>query len=126
MDQRVQLVMNQMNDDLRQGRLTLRMSQSVNLSTSRFYYLFKAETGTSPARYLRTIRMQHAKDLLETTFLSVKEIIHQVGITDASHFVRDFKSIYGATPVKHRKWNFRGDSQSEQPLESGPINRKNG
>ena len=31
--------------------------------------------------------------LLTTTFLSVKEIVRRVGLTDESHFVRDFKRI---------------------------------
>lgn len=102
MDQRVQLVMARMKDDP-QGTRSSKLARSVNLSTSRFYYLFKAETGTSPAQYLRSIRMQQAKDLLEATFLSVKEIMNIVGIRDDSHFVRDFKKTYGATPTQHRR-----------------------
>jgi AraC-like DNA-binding protein len=47
--------------------------------------------------------MQQAKDLLEATFLSVKEIMNIVGIRDDSHFVRDFKKTYGATPTQHRR-----------------------
>ncbi len=128
MDQRVQLVMARMKDDFRQKRRLCRIAQSVNLSTSRFYYLFKAETGTSPAQYLRTIRMQQAKDLLETTFLSVKEIMNMVCITDQSHFVRDFKKIYGATPTQHRRLHLRvrsGIQHPAQALEDPPINRKN-
>ena len=46
--------------------------------------------------------MQHAATLLTTTFLSVKEIVRCVGGTDESHFVRDFKRIYGVTPSEYR------------------------
>ena len=52
--------------------------------------------------YLRSLRMERARGLLESSFLSVKEIAHEVGINEASHFVRDFKIIYGVTPTHHR------------------------
>jgi hypothetical protein len=34
--------------------------------------------------------------------LSVKEIAHQVGLNDESHFVRDFKKIHGDAPTRYR------------------------
>ena len=46
--------------------------------------------------------MERAKDLLESSFLSVKEIAFQVGLNDESHFVRDFKSTYGFSPALYR------------------------
>jgi transcriptional regulator GlxA family with amidase domain len=78
------------------------MAQSVNLSPPYFCYLFKSITGVPPARYLKSLRMEQAATLLTTTFLSVKEIVRRVGCTDESHFVRDFKRIYGVTPSEYR------------------------
>ena len=49
--------------------------------------------------------MEGATTLLLDTFLSVKEIIARVGFSDGSHFVRDFKRIYGVTPTEYRKQN---------------------
>ena len=46
--------------------------------------------------------MERAKNLLESSFLSVKEIAFQVGLNDESHFVRDFKSTYGYSPALYR------------------------
>lgn len=37
--------------------------------------------------------------------MSVKEIIARVGFTDESHFVKNFKRIYGVTPTEYRKQN---------------------
>jgi len=105
MDLRVLTVIALMKRDPRQAFPLSRMAQSVNLSPARLCYLFKAETGTPPARYLRTLRMQDATTLLVTTFLSVKEIIALVGFTDESHFVKGFKRIYGVTPTEYRKQN---------------------
>ena len=105
MDQRVLTVIALMKHDPRQALPLSRLAQTVNLSTTRLCYLFKAETGTPPARYLRALRMQDATTLLVDTFLSVKEIIARVGFTDESHFVKNFKRIYGLTPTEYRKQN---------------------
>jgi len=105
MDQRVVAVIALMKHDPRQALPLSRLAQSVNLSTTRLWYLFKAETGCPPGRYLKTLRMQDATTLLLDTFLSVKEIIARVGFSDGSHFVKDFKRIYGVTPTEYRKQN---------------------
>lgn len=80
-----------------------RMALSVNLSYSRLEHLFKAETGMTPANYLKKLRIEKARELLETTFLTNQQIIIKVGICDESHFARDFKKAYGLRPSQYRK-----------------------
>ena len=121
MDQRIERVIALMTDDLRRGFRLSKMAQSVNLSPTRLSYLFKSETGTPPARYLRTLRMHDAATLLASTFLTVKEIMVRVGFSDESHFVRYFKRSYGMTPTQYRRLN-------RKPGEASPANvrKKNG
>lgn len=91
-----------MRDDVR-GELSLaELAQSVNLSVWRLSHIFKSDVGMPPIRYLRLLRMEKAKHLLESSFLSVKEIAYQVGLNDESHFVRDFKTTYGSSPALYR------------------------
>ncbi len=91
-----------MRDDVR-GELSLgEFAQSVNLSVWRLCNIFKSDVGLPPIKYLRLLRMERAKGLLESSFLSVKEIAFQVGLNDESHFVRDFKSTYGFSPAIYR------------------------
>ena len=98
-----------MREDVR-GELSLgEFAQSVNLSVWRLCHIFKSDVGMPPIRYLRLLRMERAKDLLESSFLSVKEIAYQVGLNDESHFVRDFKSTYGYSPALYRS-NFKNKS----------------
>lgn len=86
-----------------QRRLTLTdLARSAKLSRSRMSDLFKAETGLSPGKYLKTLRMQKAAELLETTSLTVEQIRAKVGMRDKSHFIRAFKKTYGKTPSKYR------------------------
>ncbi len=79
----------------------------------------------SPIKYLKLLRLEKAKHLLETSFLSVKEITYQVGINDESHFVRDFKKAYGNAPGQHRiKVNEMSDSVRLEPRENIRVNAK--
>ena len=102
MDKRVEKIIQMMREDVR-GELSLgEFAQSVNLSVWRLCHIFKSDVGMPPIRYLRLLRMERAKGLLESSFLSVKEIAFQVGLNDESHFVRDFKSTYGYSPSLYR------------------------
>lgn len=101
-----------MREDVR-GELSLtEFAQSVNLSVWRLCHIFKSDVGMPPIRYLRLLRMERAKGLLESSFLSVKEIAFQVGLNDESHFVRDFKSTYGYSPALYRS-RFRSNGAEE-------------
>lgn len=113
MDKRVEKIIQMMQDDVR-GELSLaEFAHSVNLSVWRLCHIFKSDVGMPPIRYLRLLRMERAKDLLESSFLSVKEIAFQVGLNDESHFVRDFKSTYGFSPALYRS-HFKNNGAVEE------------
>lgn len=78
-----------------------RVAANVNLSASRLRHIFRHEVGESPARYVKRLRLQTAKMLLETSFLTIKEIMARVGIN--SHFAHDYKRIFGQTPSQSRR-----------------------
>jgi transcriptional regulator GlxA family with amidase domain len=107
MDHRVQAAIAFMNANLHRKLTPIEIAHSVRLSPSRLRELFKEQTGTSLKLYRRELRLERAKDLLETTFLSVKEVAASVGIHGLSHFVRDFEKAYGMSPARyaqrHRK-----------------------
>lgn len=77
------------------------LARSVGLSASRLRHIFKRETGVTLARFLGRMKLEHARRLLETSHLSVKEIAAEVGIPNESHFVRVFKKTYGLPPGRY-------------------------
>ena len=97
MDQRVRQIIALMNANIQRQLSVRELARSVNLSTSHLRRLFKSETRKSMTAYLKDLRLQHSRDLLETTFLSVKEIAARVG-QSANHFITDFKKLHGVTP----------------------------
>jgi transcriptional regulator GlxA family with amidase domain len=128
MAKRVKRVIEMMQVDPSKTFTLDKMAESVNLSAPYFCFLFKSITGIPPAKYLKTLRMRQAATLLTTTFLSVKEIVRRVGFTDESHFVRDFKRLFGRTPSEYRNKAFLSSDSNghESARENWPMNHKIG
>lgn len=78
------------------------IAKTVNLSPSRLRNLFSKVTGLPLAHYLKLLRLEAARYLLATEFLTVKEVMAKTGFKDPSHFNRDFKAAYGMTPSQYR------------------------
>lgn len=102
MDQRIEYVASFIRENY-DRRLTLtEMASTVNLSRWRLCHLFKECIGISPQRFLTRVRLEKARGLLVTEFLTVKEVMNRVGMSDASSFARNFKEAYGISPGKYK------------------------
>jgi AraC family transcriptional regulator len=106
MDYRIKEAVDFIDANLQRSLKLLEIARFLGLSPSRARHIFTAAVGLSPMRYVRLRRMQRAKVLLEETRLSVKEVMTKVGVSDQSHFVRDFYTVYGLTPGKYRSNHF--------------------
>ncbi|HBB96511.1 MAG TPA: hypothetical protein DC054_14080 [Blastocatellia bacterium] len=102
MDPRIAHVASFIRDNYHRKLTLAEMADTVNLSRWRLCHLFKEFMGTSPERYLTQVRLEKARLLLETEFLTVKEVMNRVGMSDASYFARSFKAAYGLTPIKYK------------------------
>ena len=103
MDPRVLQAINLLSEDLSRNLDFIALAASVNLSPSRLRHLFKDETGLTPAQYLKYLRLERARELLEGSFLRLKEVMPLVGINNESHFVRDFKKAHGLPPRRYQQ-----------------------
>jgi AraC family transcriptional regulator, exoenzyme S synthesis regulatory protein ExsA len=103
MDTRIPIIIKVISSNFQKPWKIEELAEIVNLSKSQFEELFRLEMQIPPLQFLKNLRFEKAKILLETTFLTIKEIGFSVGINDQSHFVRDFKKKYGLTPTEYRK-----------------------
>lgn len=73
--------------------------------TSEAYFrrLFNARFGTSPAKYIKSLRIGKAKNLLASAAYSVTQIAEKCGYSSVYYFCQDFKTETGETPSAYRK-----------------------
>ncbi|WP_223068624.1 response regulator transcription factor [Paenibacillus caui] len=79
------------------------LAETVYLNPDYLARLFKKETGVPLGTYIIQARIRVAKQLLETTHLSVNTIARKVGYTNYSYFSKLFKQDIGCTPIEYRK-----------------------
>lgn len=78
------------------------MARQSGLSERSLLRRFKAATGDTPNTYLQLLRVEHVRHHLETSRLSIDEIIHSVGYEDVSSFSRLFRKHTGLAPGVYR------------------------
>ena len=67
-----------------------------------FMRRFSAGTGMTPLDYVHALRLEEAKQMLETTDLAVEAVADEVGYEDPSFFSRLFRRKVGLSPDKYR------------------------
>ena len=70
------------------------------------YQLFrkmKAVANESPSQFIRSFRMQKAREFFDSTDMNVSEVAYRVGFKDLAHFSKSFTETFGATPSEYRK-----------------------
>jgi AraC-like DNA-binding protein len=81
------------------------VARKSGFSVPVFTRIFKQTTGTSYLSYLRSIRINNAKQLLISTDLTLEQIARSCGFKSAHHLIRSFKKVIGQTPGTFRKIN---------------------
>lgn len=71
---------------------------ALNLSESQLYRKIKALTGKSTAVYIRSVRLQHAKEKLQHADFNIAETAYACGFNDPAWFSRIFKEEFGYAP----------------------------
>jgi len=102
MDARVEAILRQLDKCWNQPLNIPALAQLQGLSPVRLRHIFRSETGQSIQAFVMSRRTQQAAQLLLESDLSIKEIQHYVGFTDASDFHRSFRKRYGMSPSKYR------------------------
>jgi transcriptional regulator GlxA family with amidase domain len=96
------------------------LAAQASVSPSHYFALFKRQTGTAPIDFFIRLRMNHARELLDSTCSSVKEVAATMGYDDPFYFSRVFKSVHRVAPAEYRKRNGQARA-SVQPLNGRSI-----
>lgn len=79
------------------------VSNHISMNYSLFSHVFKQYTGKNFVNYLKELRIQEAKRLLEETDMRIIEISLAVGYENEKHFMKLFKAVCGVSPTEYRK-----------------------
>ncbi len=79
------------------------MTRRSGLSERTFKRRFRRSTGYAPLDYVQTLRVEEAKQMLETTATRIDGIAREVGYEDANAFRRLFKRLVGISPRVYRQ-----------------------
>ncbi len=91
------------------------LAEAVGMSVSRLAHLFRDQIGMPPLQYLEAQRMRRAKQLLEVTSLSVKQVAGEVGFDNPFYFTLRFKKANGVSPTEYRKRIGIDDAPMDEP-----------
>src|SRR5688572_9795879 len=81
------------------------LSREMNMSRAGLFRRLKPLIQQPPAKYIRTIRLQKAKEWLETTDISVGEAAFKTGFQTQSHFTKAFMESFGFRPSAIKRKN---------------------
>ncbi|MCR4942768.1 MAG: AraC family transcriptional regulator [Campylobacter sp.] len=77
------------------------LASDFDISESSLYQNFKVITQLSPIAFQKKIRLQEAKNRLESTNLAVSQVAFDVGYESASQFSREYLRMFGISPKIH-------------------------
>ncbi len=80
-----------------------RMAEVAGLPERTFSRRFRKATGYAPVEYVQALRIEEAKQLLETTAEPTDAVALAVGYADPVYFRRIFKRAVGVTPARYRQ-----------------------
>lgn len=87
------------------------LSREMNMSRTSLFRRLKPLIQQAPATYIKTIRLQKAKELLETTDISVGDAAFKTGFQTQSHFTKAFSEMFGFLPSSIRRKNRTGTKE---------------
>lgn len=99
------------------------LAVGLNMSESYLRHKFKAAVGLPFGQYVRRLRFQRAKMLLEGGGVTVKQARLEVGMLDHSSFARAYKEYFGEAPTNTKR---RADGERSKlvlicPPDCGPV-----
>lgn len=97
-------VLNYINENISETELSVEdLASKVFLSRSQLYRKVKTLTGVSVNEFIRNVRLEKAKELIELGNDNITEISYKVGFSSPSYFTKCFKEKYNYLPTHNQK-----------------------
>jgi AraC-like DNA-binding protein len=93
-------VVGRLRQDFDQPLRIEQMARELGMSVSGLRHHFKTVTAMSPSQFQKQLRLQEARRLMLGEDLDAASAAYRVGYHDASHFNREYKSLFGVPPMR--------------------------
>ena len=91
------------HSDITRIRNVKEVAQNVGVNNNKLQDGFRQLYSLTVNSYIQQTRMERAKELLQTSDISLSEIVDRIGLTSKSYFSKLFKEKYKTTPSDYRK-----------------------
>jgi transcriptional regulator GlxA family with amidase domain len=78
------------------------LARRADMSARHFARMFTQRIGTTPAAYVRRLRVEHARSRIESGAARVKQVARECGFADEQKLRRAFRQVLGITPAEYR------------------------
>nr|WP_314896547.1 two-component regulator propeller domain-containing protein [uncultured Flavobacterium sp.] len=96
----IEKVLNYIKENISNPDLNVEsLATQLKLSRSQFYRKIKVLTNQTANEFLRNVRLQKAKQILEKDNVSISEVCYKTGFSSPSYFTKCFKSYFGILPT---------------------------
>ena len=99
---RMQEIITAVRGDLTYSWSVRQMADLIGIKESQLRRICSDAFRKSPRELLKDVRYEAAADMLRNPNVRIKEVVARVGLADGSHFCRDFRLRYGASPIDYQ------------------------
>ena len=99
-------MINFINNNIYKELSISQIASSIHLSESHASRVFKKITGSNLGKYLESIRLSTAEQLLRNSNYSISQIASICGFNDHSYFTLRFRKKYNLSPKSYRKTHY--------------------
>ena len=100
-------------DHLDQSMTVERLAEQANMSPRSFARIFSAETGMSPGRFIEQLRIDRARELLETGAQGLECVARESGFGREERLRRAFQRRLGISPAQYRAHFIKGEDHEK-------------
>ncbi|MBU2062731.1 MAG: AraC family transcriptional regulator, partial [Bacteroidetes bacterium] len=100
----IQKTLNFIHENINESDLSVEiLASKVFLSRSQLYRKIKTLTGVSVNEFIRNVRLEKAKELIQLGDNNINEISYKVGFASPSYFTKCYKAKFGHLPTQLNK-----------------------
>jgi len=111
--ERIVIISDTISKNLNQAYTTDDISKETGLSPKKLQEGFRFLFGESVAVFVKNLKLERARELIQTTELNISEVVHEIGIQSKSYFSKIFKEKFGMVPRDYRDSFLRADQNFE-------------